>query len=166
MKKVAIIMGSISDHEILKDAENILKKFNIDYFIDVMSAHRTPDRVFEFAKNAEGNGFKVIIAAAGGAAHLPGVIAAMTTLPVIGVPIKGKTMDGLDSLLSIVQMPKGIPVATVSINGAANAAILSAKILALSDDELKERLKGYKMELEKDVDNMSNKLKEESHANI
>ncbi|KRQ86246.1 N5-carboxyaminoimidazole ribonucleotide mutase [Caloramator mitchellensis] len=166
MSRVAIIMGSISDYEVMRNAEEVLKRFQIDFETDVVSAHRTPQKMFQFAKSAEEKGFKVIIAAAGGAAHLPGMVASISNLPVIGVPIKGKTMDGLDSLLSIVQMPKGIPVATVAINGAANAAVLATQILALSDDELKEKIKDYKMQLEKDVDNMSKKLKEESHANI
>ncbi|MCX7597204.1 MAG: 5-(carboxyamino)imidazole ribonucleotide mutase, partial [Fischerella sp.] len=109
MGKVAIIMGSISDYEVMKEAENMLKKFNVDYEIDVVSAHRTPEKMFCFAKEAEGRGVKVIIAAAGGAAHLPGMVASISNLPVIGVPIKGKNLEGLDSLLSIVQMPKGIP---------------------------------------------------------
>lgn len=158
MGKVAIIMGSISDYEVMKDAENILKKFNVDYEIDVVSAHRTPEKMFCFAKEAEVRGTKVIIAAAGGAAHLPGMVASISNLPVIGVPIKGKSLEGLDSLLSIVQMPKGIPVATVAINGAANAAILAVKILATFDEDLMNKLKDYKKELEEDVFNMSKRL--------
>ncbi|PKM47826.1 MAG: 5-(carboxyamino)imidazole ribonucleotide mutase [Firmicutes bacterium HGW-Firmicutes-8] len=125
-----------------------------------MSAHRTPDRASEFAKNADKNGFSVIIAAAGKAAHLPGVIAAYTTLPVIGIPIKSSTLDGLDSLLSIVQMPSGIPVATVAIDGAENAAILAAQILAIGHDSIKEKLKEYKIQLAIKVEEKDIALKE------
>ncbi len=149
--KVAVIMGSDSDFPILKKCIKILKEFDIETEVRVISAHRTPYQAEEFARNAESNGFGVIIAAAGKAAHLAGVIAAYTILPVIGLPIKSSTMDGLDSLLSMVQMPKGIPVATVAIDGAENAALLSIQILSLSSNELKERLKEYKKEMAEQV---------------
>ncbi|HEX3027557.1 MAG TPA: 5-(carboxyamino)imidazole ribonucleotide mutase [Clostridia bacterium] len=139
-KKVAVIMGSDSDLPVLKGCIRTLKELGIPAEVHVMSAHRTPDRAAEFSKNAIRNGFGVIIAAAGKAAHLAGVLAAGTTLPVIGVPVKSSTLDGLDALLSTVQMPKGIPVATVAIDGADNAAILAAQILAVSDQGLAEKL--------------------------
>ena len=139
-KKVAIIMGSDSDLPVVKKAFAELDKLNISYEVHVLSAHRTPELVAEFSKNAKKNGFGVIISAAGKAAHLGGVIAAYTTLPVIGVPIKSSTLDGMDALLATVQMPTGVPVATVAIDGAANAAILAAQMLALSDDTLAAQL--------------------------
>ena len=139
-KKVAIIMGSDSDLPVVKDAVKELKKFNVPYEVHVMSAHRTPEQASEFSKNAVKNGFGVIISAAGKAAHLGGVLAAHTILPVIGIPIKSSTLDGLDALLATVQMPKGIPVATVAIDGAGNAGILAVQMLALSDPELAEKL--------------------------
>ena len=145
--KVAVVMGSDSDLPVLTALFKTLKKFGIDFEAKVCSAHRTPDKAAEFAKNARANGFEVIIAAAGKAAHLPGVLAAFTTLPVIGIPIKSSTMDGLDSLLSIVQMPSGIPVATVAIDGAENAAILAAQIIATGDEELSKKLLDFKAEL-------------------
>lgn len=140
MKKVAIIMGSDSDLPVVKPAWEELKKLGIPCEAHVMSAHRTPAAAAEFSKNARANGFGVIIAAAGMAAHLAGALAANTTLPVIGIPVKGGAMDGLDALLATVMMPSGIPVATVAINGAKNAAVLAAQMLALSDDELAARL--------------------------
>ncbi len=149
--KIAVIMGSDSDFPIIEKCIRILKEFDIETEVRVISAHRTPYQAEEFARNAESNGFGVIIAAAGKAAHLAGVIAAYTILPVIGLPIKSSTMDGLDSLLSMVQMPKGIPVATVAIDGAENAALLSIQILSLSSNELKERLKEYKKEMAEQV---------------
>jgi len=142
--KVGILMGSDSDLPIMKDAVEVLKSFEVPYEISIISAHRTPEAAFEYAKTAEERGLEVIIAGAGGAAHLPGVIAALTTLPVIGVPIKSKTLNGLDSLLSIVQMPSGIPVATVAINGAKNAALLAVHILSIKYPEIKEKLKKYR----------------------
>ncbi|HHW69768.1 MAG TPA: 5-(carboxyamino)imidazole ribonucleotide mutase [Clostridiales bacterium] len=145
MAKVAVIMGSKSDLPIVSDAIHILKEFNVEVVARVMSAHRTPDEAANFAKEAENRGFEVIIAAAGKAAHLPGVLAAYTTLPVIGLPIKSSTMDGLDSLLSIVQMPTGIPVATVAINGAKNAALMALEILALKYEDISEALKDYRI---------------------
>ena len=140
MKKVAVIMGSDSDYPVVEKAVDQLKEFDIPYEVRIMSAHRTPDDISEFAKNAKENGFGVIIAAAGKAAHLAGVIAAYTVLPVIGIPIKSSTLDGLDSLLSTVQMPGGVPVATVAIDGAKNAALLAIEMLAINDDDLYNRL--------------------------
>lgn len=141
MKKVGIVMGSDSDLPILQKAMDTLASFGVPYEVHVYSAHRTPDQAINFARNAEGNGFGVLIAAAGMAAHLAGVIAANTTLPTIGIPCKSTNLDGLDALLSTVQMPSGIPVATVAINGGVNAALLSCQILALSDKALAEKLK-------------------------
>ena len=145
--KVAIIMGSESDMEIMKRVADFLATVSIPSEVKVMSAHRHPEKVAAFAKNAEKNGFKVVIAGAGKAAHLPGVIAAYTTLPVIGVPILTKDLAGVDSLLSIVQMPTGVPVATVAINGAVNAAILATQIIALADQKVNRSLKAYKKNL-------------------
>ena len=139
-KKVAVIMGSDSDLPIVKNAVKTLKSFDIPVELHVMSAHRTPEAACQFAASAKANGFGVIIAAAGKAAHLAGVLAAHTTLPVIGIPMKGGAMDGLDALLATVQMPSGIPVATVAINGAKNAAVLAAQILSVSDDVLAAKL--------------------------
>lgn len=140
MNKVAIIMGSDSDLPIVEKAVNVLKEFQVEFSVHVFSAHRTPFEAAEFTKNAKSNGYKVIIAAAGMAAHLAGAIAANTTLPVIGIPCKSSNLDGLDALLSTVQMPTGIPVATVAINGAANAALLAIEILSLSDERLANKL--------------------------
>lgn len=141
MKKVAIIMGSDSDLPIIEKAIDILKDFSIPFEVHIYSAHRTPEKAIEFSKNAEKNGFGVIIAAAGMAAHLAGVIAANTILPVIGIPCKSQNLEGIDALLSTVQMPSGIPVATVAINGGVNAALLSIEILAVNDKELLKKLK-------------------------
>ncbi len=151
MAKVGIVMGSDSDLPVMSKAAEMLEKFGIDYEITVISAHRMPDIFFDYATKAEEKGFKVIIAGAGGAAHLPGMAAAIFTMPVIGVPIHSKALSGVDSLYSIVQMPAGIPVATVAIDGAANAGILAAKILATSDPEILEKLKAYKEELKASV---------------
>ena len=140
-------MGSDSDLPVVKDAVKELKKFNVPYEVHVMSAHRTPEQASEFSKNAVKNGFGVIISAAGKAAHLGGVLAAHTILPVIGIPIKSSTLDGLDALLATVQMPKGIPVATVAIDGAGNAGILAVQMLALSDPELAEKLETMKKDM-------------------
>ena len=159
MAKVGILMGSDSDLEIMSKAAAMLEDFGIDYEMTVISAHRMPDTFYEYAQTAEERGIKVIIAGAGGAAHLPGMAAAIFQLPVIGVPIYSKSMGGLDALYSIVQMPQGIPVATVAINGAANAAILAAKILAVSDDELLNKLKDYKKGLKDKVSAKAEKLK-------
>ena len=145
-------MGSDSDLEVMKEAANILDEFKIEYEITVVSAHRTPERMFTFAKEAKGRGIKVIIAGAGGAAHLPGMVASITTLPVIGVPVKLKTMDGLDSLLSIVQMPAGVPVATVAINNAKNAGILAAQILGTNNETIAITLQEYKDKMKVEVE--------------
>lgn len=141
MKKVGIIMGSDSDLPIIEKAIDILKDFSIPFEVHIYSAHRTPEKAIEFSKNAEKNGFGVIIASAGMAAHLAGVIAANTILPVIGIPCKSQNLEGIDALLSTVQMPSGIPVATVAINGGVNAALLSIEILAVNDKELSKKLK-------------------------
>jgi 5-(carboxyamino)imidazole ribonucleotide mutase len=144
--KVAIVMGSQSDYSVMKKCEEILKTLKIKYETKIISAHRTPDRMFEFAKNAAKNNFAAIVAGAGGAAHLPGMIASMSTLPIIGVPVETKKLKGLDSLLSIVQMPKGIPVGTVAIgeDGAFNAGLLVASIIALSDIKIKKNLQKWR----------------------
>lgn len=152
MKEIAIIMGSDSDLEVMKEAANILDDFKIAYEITVVSAHRTPELMYNFAKEAKGRGIKVIIAGAGGAAHLPGMVASITTLPVIGVPVKLKTMDGLDSLLSIVQMPAGVPVATVAINNAKNAGILAAQILGTNNETIANTLQEYKDKMKVEVE--------------
>ena len=144
MNKIVIVMGSKSDWPIMKEACVLLEELNIPYSRDVVSAHRTPEHLYEFAKNADSVGRKVIIAGAGGAAHLPGMIASLTTVPVIGVPIKTSKLSGLDSMLSIVQMPPGIPVATMAINGSRNAALFALSILATSDDEIKAKLENYR----------------------
>ena len=151
MAQVGIVMGSDSDLEIMSKAAEMLEKFGISYDITVISAHRMPDIFFDYANSAIDKGYKVIIAGAGGAAHLPGMAAAIFPLPVIGVPIHTKTLGGVDSLYSIVQMPSGIPVATVAINGGANAGILAAKILATSDPELLNKINNYKEELKAGV---------------
>ena len=151
MAKVGIVMGSDSDLPVMKKAAEMLDKFGIDYEMTIISAHRMPDVFFDYAKTAEEKGFKVIIAGAGGAAHLPGMCAAIFPMPVIGVPIYSKTVGGVDALYSIVQMPSGIPVATVAIDGAANAGILAARILATSDDVLLAKLKEYKGEMKDGV---------------
>ncbi|WP_423792807.1 5-(carboxyamino)imidazole ribonucleotide mutase [Methanocaldococcus indicus] len=158
--KVGIIMGSDSDLPVMKDAAEMLEKFNIPYEITIVSAHRTPDRMYEYAKTAEKRGIEVIIAGAGGAAHLPGMVASITHLPVIGVPIKSKALKGLDSLLSIVQMPPGVPVATVAINNAKNAAILAAEILAIKYPEVREKVIRYKEELKNMVEEKAKKLED------
>ncbi len=164
-KEVAIIMGSDSDLPIMKDAAEILEQLGVSYFLTIVSAHRTPERLFDFAKSAEKKGFKVIIAGAGGAAHLPGMVAAITPLPVIGVPIKGKNFEGLDSLLSIVQMPGGIPVATVAINGAKNAGILAASIVGTSNKKVLSAVANYKKGLEKEVVKKAVKLEKIKYQN-
>ncbi|KAF2962363.1 5-(carboxyamino)imidazole ribonucleotide mutase [Fervidobacterium sp. 2310opik-2] len=148
---VGIIMGSDSDLKVMKFAAQILEEFNVPYEITIVSAHRTPQRMFEYARNAESRGIEVIIAGAGGAAHLPGMVASITSLPVIGVPVKASSLDGLDSLLSIVQMPKGVPVATVAINNAQNAGLLAVQILSLKYPELKEKIKEYRISLQQEV---------------
>jgi 5-(carboxyamino)imidazole ribonucleotide mutase len=149
--QVSIIMGSISDDGVMQQACDILDDFGVNYEKKVLSAHRTPDVLVNYIKDAVARGVKVIIAGAGGAAHLPGVIAAFTTVPVIGVPIKSRTLNGLDSLLSIVQMPSGIPVASMAIDGAKNAALYSISILALTDQGLSQKLKDFRKQQEKAV---------------
>ena len=145
---ISIIMGSKSDLPIMEQAADFLKSMEIDYELTVISAHRTPERMFEFAKNARKRGVKVIVAGAGGAAHLPGMVASCTTLPVVGVPIlSSNSIDGWDSILSILQMPSGIPVATVALNGGTNAGILAAKIAGVSDESIAEKLENYQKNL-------------------
>lgn len=161
MRKVAIIMGSDSDLGIMTKAVDKLKALEIGFEVRVLSAHRTPEASAQFSRNAEANGFGVIIAAAGKAAHLAGAIAANTTLPVIGVPIKSSTLDGLDALLSTVQMPSGMPVATVAIDGAENAAILAAQMLALTDESLAERLKTMRRDMTEAVEAKDRKIREQ-----
>jgi len=158
---VSIVMGSDSDLEIMREAGKVLDEFGINYEIDVTSAHRSPDRTADYARKAAGRGIRVIIAGAGGAAHLAGVIAAHTTLPIIGVPIPSTSLQGMDSLLATVQMPAGIPVATVAIGkpGATNAGILAAQVLALSDPAVAKRLAAHKEELTRGVEKTSKKLK-------
>ena len=153
LKKVSIIMGSQSDYKTMIFCQNILKKLNIKFETKIISAHRTPNRMYEFAINAEKNGIAVIIAGAGGSAHLPGMISALTSLPVLGVPIESKKLKGLDSLLSIAQMPKGIPVGTLAIgeDGAINAALLSASIIGLSDLTVKKKLNQFRLSQSKSV---------------
>lgn len=147
--KIAIIMGSDSDWEVMKEAAVVLKEFEVEFTTKVVSAHRTPEDMIYFSKTAIDNKFDVIIAGAGGAAHLPGMVASCTTLPVIGVPVRGKNLEGMDSLLSIVQMPKGIPVATVAINNSANAALLALRILSVSNENIRERLSRYQESMAK-----------------
>lgn len=147
MDKVTIIMGSISDRETMEKAAGVLDELGISYEMKVLSAHRTPDLLFEYVAQVEEKGFKVIIAGAGGAAHLPGVIASKTLLPVIGVPIETKVLGGLDSLLSIVQMPEGVPVATMGIGNAKNAGLMAAHILAVENSKIRERLKDYREDM-------------------
>ena len=151
--KVGIIMGSASDLPVMKDAKDILDAFGIEAEVQIVSAHRTPDKMVEYARSASKRGIQVIIAGAGGAAHLPGMTASMTTLPVIGVPIKSSnSIDGWDSILSILQMPNGIPVATVALNGAKNAGILAARIIGATDKKVEETLAKYSTEMKEKVD--------------
>ena len=160
MAKVGIVMGSDSDMPVMAKAAEILDKLGVDYEVTIISAHREPDIFFDWARSAEEKGFKVIIAGAGKAAHLPGMCAAIFPLPVIGIPMKTSDLGGVDSLYSIVQMPSGIPVATVAINGGANAGILAAKILATSDEALLQRLKEYSASLKEDVVKKADRLEE------
>ncbi|MEI7581448.1 5-(carboxyamino)imidazole ribonucleotide mutase [Runella sp.] len=153
---VGIIMGSLSDLKVMQEASDMLKEFGIEYEIDIVSAHRTPEKMVEYGKNARSRGLKVIIAGAGGAAHLPGMIASLTTLPVIGVPVKSSnSIDGWDSVLSILQMPSGVPVATVALNGARNAGILAIQIIGTFDEGVAEKLTEYKESLKVKVAEMS-----------
>jgi 5-(carboxyamino)imidazole ribonucleotide mutase len=157
--KVGIIMGSKSDLNIMKDAADVLKEFDVEFEITVVSAHRTPERMFTYAKEAAKRGLKVIIAGAGGAAHLPGMVASITVLPVIGVPVKSSnSIDGWDSILSILQMPNGIPVATVALNAAKNAGLLAVQILATSDKVLAERFQAYKDDLRDKVEESAREM--------
>lgn len=157
--KIAIIMGSKSDLNIMQDAADVLKELGVDYEITVVSAHRTPDRMFTYARAAADRGIKVIIAGAGGAAHLPGMVASLTHLPVIGVPVKSSnSIDGWDSILSILQMPNGIPVATVALNAAKNAGILAAQILSTADERLVVNLKAFKEELARKVEESAREM--------
>lgn len=165
MAKVGIVMGSDSDMPVMSKAADMLEKFGIDYEMTIISAHREPDVFFEYAKTAEERGFKVIIAGAGMAAHLPGMCAAIFPMPVIGIPMHTTSLGGRDSLYSIVQMPSGIPVATVAINGGANAGILAAKILAVSDPELLAKLKAYSAEMKDGVLKKDAKLQECGYHN-
>jgi len=161
MRKVAIVMGSDSDLPIMQKAVDMLKKLEIEFEVRVLSAHRTPEACAFFSRSAEENGFGVIIAAAGKAAHLAGAIAANTTLPVIGVPIKSSTLDGLDALLSTVQMPSGMPVATVAIDGAKNAALLAAQIISVFDDDIADKLSAMRREMTEKVVSKDKKFEEE-----
>lgn len=160
MPLVGIVMGSDSDLPIMKAAAEILEQFDVDYEMTIISAHRSPHRAIEYATTAEERGLEVIIGGAGGAAHLPGVLAAVTPLPVIGVPIKTKTLDGLDSLYSIVQMPSGIPVATVGINGAKNAGLLAIQVLSVVDPQLRKKLIAYKKKLAIEVNDKAVSLQQ------
>lgn len=159
-EKIGIIMGSDSDLPVMKEAAEILDYFGIGYELTIVSAHRTPKRLYEYAMNAKAKGIEVIIAGAGGAAHLPGMIASITEIPVIGVPVKTSSLNGLDSLLSIVQMPGGVPVATVAINGAKNAGILAAQIIGVNNKEIQNKVKEYKEELEEKVLTKAEELEE------
>lgn len=156
--EVGIIMGSDSDLSVMSAAIEMCEEFGIGYEVDIVSAHRTPQKLVEYASQAEKRGLKVIIAGAGGAAHLPGMVAAITPLPVIGVPVRTSSLDGLDSLLSIVQMPGGVPVATVAINGAKNAGILAAQIIGASNANIRSKVSTYKHALQSEVDTKSEKL--------
>jgi 5-(carboxyamino)imidazole ribonucleotide mutase len=163
---IGIIMGSDSDLPVMQSAADILKQFEIPHELTVVSAHRTPTRLIEYAKNAKERGLKIIIAGAGGAAHLPGMIAAVTTLPVIGVPIKSSnSIDGWDSILSILQMPNGVPVATVALNASKNAGILAASILGTSNEEISKKIAAYKESMQSEVMQKVEKLKKEGWEN-
>lgn len=157
---IGIIMGSDSDLSVMNEAAKILTKFEISYELTIVSAHRTPKRMYEYAETAEKRGIKVIIAGAGGSAHLPGMVAAITSLPVIGVPIKTSTLNGIDSLYSIVQMPSGIPVATVAINGALNAGLLAIRILGAFDNEISKKIIDYQNDLKQIVEQKAIKLED------
>lgn len=161
--KVAVIMGSDSDFQVMKKSIEVLTKFEVGYEVSVISAHRDIERLSSYIKSLDDSGIELVIAAAGKAAHLPGVIAAMTTKPVIGVPIKSSTMDGLDSLLSIVQMPPGIPVATVAVDGSENAALLAVEMLSMKYEALREKLNDYREEMRKKVIEKDIKIKEEAN---
>jgi 5-(carboxyamino)imidazole ribonucleotide mutase len=164
MAMVGIIMGSDSDLPVMSEAAKVLDDFGVSYELTIVSAHRTPDRMYEYAKSAKSRGLKLIIAGAGGAAHLPGMTAAITPLPVIGVPVKTRALSGVDSLYSIVQMPGGIPVATVAINGAKNAGLLAVQILAAFDEELADKVNAYKADLDKSVLDKAEKLEQVGYS--
>lgn len=157
---VGIVMGSDSDLPVMKEAVEVLEELQVPSECRIVSAHRTPEIMFQYAREAEKRGLQVIIAGAGGAAHLPGMIASLTLLPVVGVPVKGKHLEGLDSLYSIVQMPAGIPVATVAVNGAKNAGLLAARIIALQDNHLRERVRGFAVRLTKGIKEKACRLEE------
>lgn len=157
---VGVVMGSDSDWRVMSDASQVLTEFGIPHEVEVVSAHRTPDKLIRYGREARARGLRTIVAGAGGAAHLPGMLASVTALPVIGVPVQLSTLDGLDSLLSIVQMPAGIPVATVSINGAKNAGLLAARILGAADTALGDRVEGFAADLESQVEEKNRRLKE------
>lgn len=157
--KVSILMGSISDKEIANKVAKIFDKFGVEYETRVISAHRTPYKAIEFAEKAEENGVEIIIAIAGKAAHLAGVLAGVTPLPVIGIPAKSSTMDGLDSLLSVVQMPKGVPVATVAIDGGENGGLLAVQMLSIKYPELRRKFKEYKLEMSKEIDKIDEEIR-------
>ena len=163
MADVLIIMGSDSDLKVMSEAATFLDNVMVTYDLTVVSAHRTPDRMFDYAKNAKSKGYKVIIAGAGGAAHLPGMVASLTSLPVIGVPVKSKAMSGTDSLYSIVQMPPGIPVATMAINGAKNAGILAARILGITQQNIAENLSEFSNSMESSVLDKANNLEQKGY---
>ncbi|MGG7509588.1 5-(carboxyamino)imidazole ribonucleotide mutase [Plantibacter sp. YIM 135249] len=156
---VGVVMGSDSDWPVMSDAAQILRDFGVPYEVEVLSAHRTPEKMIDYGKAAHGRGLKVIIAGAGGAAHLPGMLASVTTLPVVGVPVPLSRLDGLDSLLSIVQMPAGVPVATVSIGGAKNAGLIAVKVLATADESLTDKLADYATDLAAQVEEKNRNLK-------
>ncbi len=166
MPLVGIIMGSDSDLPVMEEAAKILEEFGISYEMTIVSAHRTPERMFRYAQEAEKRGIEVIIAGAGGAAHLPGMVASITVLPVIGVPVKSAALQGLDSLLSIVQMPPGVPVATVAINGARNAGILAAEILGTKYPEIRERVRQYRESMRKMVESRALEVEREHPGNV
>jgi 5-(carboxyamino)imidazole ribonucleotide mutase len=157
---VGVVMGSDSDWRVMSDASQVLTEFGIPHEVEVVSAHRTPDKLIRYGREARARGLRAIIAGAGGAAHLPGMLASVTALPVIGVPVQLATLDGLDSLLSIVQMPAGIPVATVSINGARNAGLLAARVLGAADPALGDRVEAYAADLEAQVEEKNRRLKD------
>ncbi len=167
MPQVGIIMGSQSDMRIMQDAADVLKELNVDFELTVVSAHRTPERMFDYAQSAHSRGLKVIIAGAGGAAHLPGMVASLTTLPVIGVPVKSSnSIDGWDSVLSILQMPGGVPVATVALDGAKNAGILAAQMIGAFDSQISENIASYKANLKKKVEGSIQELKKDYSNNF
>lgn len=158
--KIGVVMGSTSDLPVMQDAIDILKEFDIEVYVDVVSAHRTPEKMLDFGQSAHQNGFNAIIAGAGGAAHLPGMLASLTPLPVIGVPVKSSnSIDGWDSVLSILQMPNGVPVATVALNAAKNAGLLAIQILGATDSEIAQKMLVYKEEMKEKVNKMSKDLK-------